>query len=55
MPRTATIPIRFEEPEREALERAANSDDRSMSALARKIVVEWLRTNGHLGDSARVK
>lgn len=34
--------------EREALEKAAEADNRPMSALARNIIVEWLRTKGLL-------
>jgi predicted transcriptional regulator len=35
--------IRLADEEREALERAAQADDRPVSALARKIIMEWLR------------
>lgn len=38
--------IRFSDAEHAALARAAEADQRSMSALARKVVVHWLRTNG---------
>jgi hypothetical protein len=31
-----------------ALERAAKDDMRSVSSLVEKILVEWLRANGHL-------
>ena len=36
------IGIRLEPDEREALREAAAADDRSISALARKIIVAWL-------------
>jgi len=39
------IGVRLDPEEREALQLAAASDDRSMSALARRIVVEWLFRN----------
>lgn len=48
MAKTKHIGVRLEPDEREALERAAASDDRPLSALIRKIVAEWLRTNGYL-------
>ncbi len=44
--KTDPIGVRFSTDERAALEKAARADDRSMSALARKIVVEWLRQHG---------
>ena len=51
--KTDPIGVRFSTDERAALEKAAAADDRSMSALARKIVVEWLRANGWLQEPAR--
>jgi hypothetical protein len=50
MAKTKHIGVRFEPAERDALERAAMGDDRPTAALVRKIVVEWLRANGHLKD-----
>jgi hypothetical protein len=49
MARTNAIGVRLSPDEREALDRAARSDDRSISALARKIIADWLRSNGFLG------
>ena len=46
MARTEPIGVRLEPDEREALVQAAVSDDRTISALARKILVEWLRQQG---------
>ena len=43
--------IRFENDEQEALERAAALDDRPVSAMGRKIILDWLRANGHLGTA----
>jgi hypothetical protein len=42
------IGVRLEPEERAALEKAAAADDRAMSALARKILVDWLRKGGWL-------
>lgn len=46
MTKTEPLGIRLDPVEREALERAAKADDRPVSALARKILAEWLRKNG---------
>jgi hypothetical protein len=43
--------IRFENDEQEALERAAALDDRPVSAMGRKIILDWLRANGFLAES----
>ena len=48
MVKTDPIGIRLDPAERDALERAAASDDRTMSALARKVLADWLRKNGWL-------
>jgi hypothetical protein len=47
-----TLPISFRLPEdkKEALERAAKDDVRSVSSLIEKIVTEWLRQGGYLKD-----
>ena len=42
------IGIRFSEDERAALEKAAAKDDRKLSAMARKLVVDGLRRRGYL-------
>jgi hypothetical protein len=42
MANTPTLTIRFPAKERAALERAAKAQDRPATALARKIIVEWL-------------
>ena len=46
--KTEPIGIRFTPEERAALERAAQADERSMSALGRKVILEWLRKGGWL-------
>ena len=48
MTKAEPIGIRLEPDERTALEEAAAADDRTMSALGRKIIAEWLRVNGWL-------
>ena len=48
MAKDAPLGIRLEPNERAALEKAAASEVLSMSALGRKIMVEWLRKNGWL-------
>lgn len=48
MAKTDPIGVRLDPDERAALEKAAAADDRSMSALARKILSDWLRKNGWL-------
>jgi hypothetical protein len=48
MTKTDPIGVRLEPDEKAALERAAAADDRSVSAMARKIIAEWLRKNGHM-------
>lgn len=55
MVKTDPLPVRLEADERAALERAAASDDRSLSALARKVLAEWLRANGWLPVVAAAK
>jgi hypothetical protein len=51
MAKSDTVGIRLDPQERDALQRAANADDRSMSALARKLLVEWLKETGWLDAS----
>ncbi len=40
--------MRLESDESAALKAAAKDDDRAMSAMARKIIVDWLKANGRL-------
>jgi len=53
MTKTDPIGVRLAPAEREALEKAAAADDRALSAMARKILVEWLRKHGHLKANKR--
>ena len=48
MEKLEPIGIRFSEKERNALTKAAEADDRSISALARKFVAEALKKAGWL-------
>lgn len=47
MRKLPSVAVRLSESERESLERAAVADDRSISAMARRIIAEWLRDNGY--------
>ena len=46
MEKLEPIGIRFADEERKALQKAANADDRSISAMARKLVVDALKKAG---------
>ena len=48
MKKLTPIAIRLEPRERDALEQAARADDRALSAMARRIIAEWLREKGFL-------
>ncbi len=50
MAKDPALGIRLEPDERAALERAAKADERALSAMGRKIIVEWLRTNGWMQE-----
>lgn len=50
MARTAAIGIRVEPPVKEAAEKAAAADRRTLASLMEKILVEWLEKNGHLPE-----
>jgi hypothetical protein len=52
MARTAAIGIRVEPRIKEAAERAAQKDRRTLASLMEKILVDWLVTNGHLPQDA---
>lgn len=52
MSKTEPIGVRLEPEERAALERAATSDDRSLSAMARVAIIHWLRQSGHMKGGA---
>lgn len=46
--RNASIGLRFFPSIKEAIEKAAKEDRRTVSALIEKIVVEWLKAKGYL-------
>ena len=48
MARTAAIGIRVEPEVKEAAEKAAAADRRTLASLLEKVLVEWLEANGHL-------
>jgi hypothetical protein len=47
VPKAVVLGIRLSEEDHAALARAAENDQRSMSSLAGKVLVEWLRANGY--------
>jgi hypothetical protein len=53
MAKSDPIGIRLDPVELAALKRAAQSDDRSISALGRKIIADWLKANGWLKGKLR--
>ena len=53
MAKLEPIGLRLEPEERAALEKAAAADARTMSALARKVLTDWLRQGGWLKKQAR--
>lgn len=48
MVKTNPLGFRVEPEVKEALERAAKADRRSVSSMVEKILVEWLQANGHM-------
>lgn len=54
MAKTYPIGTRLEPEEMDALSRAAVADDRSVSALMRRIIADWLRTNEWLDPPATI-
>jgi len=40
---TQTFSLRLSDEDRQALERAAQADDRPVTVMARKIILDWLR------------
>jgi len=48
MAKTPPLGVRLDPDVKAALERAAQADDRSLSALIAKIVAEWVRREGWL-------
>ena len=52
MARTASIGIRVEPALKDAAERAAAADRRTVASLIEKVLVEWLTANGYLAPGA---
>ena len=48
MARTAAIGIRVEPEVKEAAEKVAAADRRSLASLMEKVLIEWLEAHGHL-------
>jgi hypothetical protein len=48
MTKTPSLGIRVQPATKEALERAAAEDVRSVSSLVEKILVDWLKAKGYL-------
>ncbi len=52
MARTAAIGIRVEPHVKEAAEKAAAEDRRTLASLVEKVLVEWLESKGYLPPGA---
>lgn len=50
MAKTAALGFRIPEDMKQALERAAAADDRSVSSLVTIILRDWLKERGHLQE-----
>jgi hypothetical protein len=50
MAKTAALGFRIPQDMKDALERAAVADDRSVSSLVTIILRDWLRERGHLAN-----
>jgi hypothetical protein len=46
--RTLAVQFRLSPQEMHALERAAETEERSIAAIARRVMLEWLKTQGYL-------
>lgn len=53
MARTASIGIRVEPDLKEAAERAAKDDRRTVASLIEKVLTEWLETKGYMRKEAK--
>ena len=52
MARTASIGIRVEPDLKDAAERAAKDDRRTVASLIEKVLTEWLEQNGYMQRAA---
>ena len=55
MVKTNPLGFRVEPEVKEALERAAQDDERSVSSMAERILKEWLMRKGYLSKSSTPK
>jgi predicted HicB family RNase H-like nuclease len=51
--RTAAFGFRIDPQLKDALERAAEADSRSVSSLVIKILTDWAKSNGYLQDKPK--
>jgi hypothetical protein len=51
--KTLPVSFRFLPEVKEALERAAKEDDRSVSSMVERILATWLRERGYLAPPAK--
>ena len=52
MAKTPSLGVRLQPEVKEALERAAKDDDRSVSSMVERILATWLRERGYLTPPA---
>ncbi len=52
MARTASIGVRVEPDLKEAAEKAAKDDHRTVASLIEKVLTEWLQQNGYMQKTA---
>lgn len=52
MARTASVGLRFLPELKEALERAAQDDHRSLASLVERVMTEWAQSKGYLTKPA---
>ena len=53
MEKTTPIGVRISVEAKEALAKAAKDDLRSMASLVEKILTDWLREKGYLGEPSK--
>jgi hypothetical protein len=53
MGKTPSLGIRLQPEIKEALQRAAEDDVRSVSSMAEKILTDWLREKGYIGGAGK--
>jgi len=51
MPKTSSIATRMEPEIREALKRAAEADQRSLSSMVDKVLADWAKAHGWLKET----